>query len=214
MLVLLQRSVMEAALVVALDHIILPVADAARSVRFYYKTLGFKYEPVALVRVSPTTVLQLIQRAPETSQHLAFSMSRVEFDRTLTAPGQTVISRSAMISTRSERCLVRGSRTVRKRTAIPSISATQTATCWKSSVTRRLTPHSFGPTFHHAVYPAWRRALAAGLADQRLALADQRQVAAGRADVSGAGGGVLRGDRQEAPGCLGPGASREKPLEM
>ena len=83
MLVLLQRSVMEAALVVALDHIILPVADAERSVRFYYKTLGFKYEPVALVRVSPTTVLQLIQRAPETSQHLAFSMSRVEFDRTL-----------------------------------------------------------------------------------------------------------------------------------
>jgi catechol 2,3-dioxygenase-like lactoylglutathione lyase family enzyme len=81
--VLLQRSVSEAALVVALDHVILPVADAERSVRFYYQVLGFKYEPVALVRVSPTTVLQLVQRAPETSQHLAFSMSRVEFDRAL-----------------------------------------------------------------------------------------------------------------------------------
>ena len=68
-------------MVIALDHIILPVAEAERSVRFYYKILGFKYEPVALVRVSPTTVLQLIQRAPETSQHLAFSMPREEFDR-------------------------------------------------------------------------------------------------------------------------------------
>lgn len=68
---------------VALDHIILPVTDAERSVRFYHKTLGFKYEPIALVRVSPTTVLQLIQRAPETSLHLAFSMSRAEFDQAL-----------------------------------------------------------------------------------------------------------------------------------
>ena len=68
---------------VALDHIILPVADAEKSVRFYYKTLGFKYEPIALVRISPTTVLQLIQQAPETSQHLAFSMSRVEFETAL-----------------------------------------------------------------------------------------------------------------------------------
>ena len=50
---------------------------------FYDKTLGFKYEPEALIRVSPTTVLQLIQRAPETSQHLAFSMSRAEFEQTL-----------------------------------------------------------------------------------------------------------------------------------
>jgi catechol 2,3-dioxygenase-like lactoylglutathione lyase family enzyme len=68
---------------VALDHIILSVSDARRSVGFYDKTLGFKYEPEALIRVSPTTVLQLIQRAPETSQHLAFSMSRPEFDQTL-----------------------------------------------------------------------------------------------------------------------------------
>ena len=68
-------------MVVALDHLILEVADAERSARFYYRTLGFKYEPIALVRVSPTTVLQLIQSAPEASQHLAFSMSRPEFDQ-------------------------------------------------------------------------------------------------------------------------------------
>jgi catechol 2,3-dioxygenase-like lactoylglutathione lyase family enzyme len=68
---------------VALDHIILSVADARKSVRFYHQALGFKYEPEALIRVSPTTVLQLIQRPPETSQHLAFSMSRAEFEQTL-----------------------------------------------------------------------------------------------------------------------------------
>jgi catechol 2,3-dioxygenase-like lactoylglutathione lyase family enzyme len=66
---------------IGLDHILLPVADAERSVRFYDKALGFPYEPVALLRVSPTTVLQLIQRPPETSQHLAFSMTRAEFDQ-------------------------------------------------------------------------------------------------------------------------------------
>lgn len=70
-------------MVVALDHLILPVADAERSVRFYFMTLGFRYEPIALIRVSPSTVLQLIQRPADTSQHLAFSMSRVEFDQTL-----------------------------------------------------------------------------------------------------------------------------------
>jgi predicted enzyme related to lactoylglutathione lyase len=40
----------ERAMAVALDHIILPVSDAENSVRFYSKTLGFKYEPVALVK--------------------------------------------------------------------------------------------------------------------------------------------------------------------
>jgi catechol 2,3-dioxygenase-like lactoylglutathione lyase family enzyme len=68
---------------IALDHIILPVADVEKSVRFYYKILGFKYEPVALVRISPTLVLQLLQQAPQISQHLAFSMSAAEFDETL-----------------------------------------------------------------------------------------------------------------------------------
>lgn len=68
---------------IALDHIILSVADMRRSVAFYYETLGLEYEPIALVRVSPTTVLQLIQRPPPASQHLAFSMTRPEFEATL-----------------------------------------------------------------------------------------------------------------------------------
>jgi catechol 2,3-dioxygenase-like lactoylglutathione lyase family enzyme len=65
---------------VELDHIILPVSDIERSIRFYYKVLGLKYEPDALVRVSPTLVFQLIQQPPKVSQHLAFSMSKADFD--------------------------------------------------------------------------------------------------------------------------------------
>ena len=68
---------------VVLDHMILPVSEVEKSVRFYYKVLGLKYEPDALLRVSPSLVLQLIQQRPQISQHLAFSMSRVEFDDVL-----------------------------------------------------------------------------------------------------------------------------------
>jgi catechol 2,3-dioxygenase-like lactoylglutathione lyase family enzyme len=68
---------------VALDHIIVPVSDIERSVRFYGRILGLTYEPMALLRVSSTLVLQLMSRAPETSHHLAFSMSREEFDGTV-----------------------------------------------------------------------------------------------------------------------------------
>ena len=39
---------------VELDHIILPVSDIEKSVQFYFKVLRLKYEPDALVRVSPT----------------------------------------------------------------------------------------------------------------------------------------------------------------
>jgi catechol 2,3-dioxygenase-like lactoylglutathione lyase family enzyme len=68
---------------IALDHTILSVSDVEKSVRFYYKMLGFKYEPEAQIRISPTLVLQLIERPPQISQHLAFSMSKSEFDETL-----------------------------------------------------------------------------------------------------------------------------------
>ena len=66
---------------IELDHLILPVADVERSVRFYHRVFGFTYEPVALARVTPSLVLQFIPRAPQISQHLAFSMSRAEFAR-------------------------------------------------------------------------------------------------------------------------------------
>lgn len=67
---------------IELDHIILSVADVEESVRIYYRTLGFRYEPVALVRITPTLVLQLIQRPPQISEHLAFSMSKAEVGET------------------------------------------------------------------------------------------------------------------------------------
>jgi hypothetical protein len=50
---------------------------------FYHAILGLAYEPVALLRVSPTLVLQLLPRPPQISQHMAFSMSREEFDATV-----------------------------------------------------------------------------------------------------------------------------------
>jgi len=66
-----------------LDHVLLPVANAAKSVSFYGKLFGFKYEPHGLVRISPTLVLQLIESPPQGSQHMAFSMSEPEFEATI-----------------------------------------------------------------------------------------------------------------------------------
>lgn len=63
-----------------LDHTLLPVQDVDRSIRFYRDVLGLGSEPFALVRISPTLVLQLIERPPPASQHLAFSMFRQEFE--------------------------------------------------------------------------------------------------------------------------------------
>ena len=68
---------------IELDHILVPVRDVEASVRFYYRALRFRYEPEALVRVSPTLVLQFIQRPPSSSQHMAFSMPKAEFDETV-----------------------------------------------------------------------------------------------------------------------------------
>ena len=64
---------------VELDHIILSVTDVERSARFYYKALGLKYEPMALIRVTPSFVIQMIQRAPQVSEHLAFQVSKADF---------------------------------------------------------------------------------------------------------------------------------------
>jgi len=66
-----------------LDHLILPVSDIETSVRFYYKALRLAYEPVALLRVSPTLVLQLMQGPLQVSEHLAFSMSKPAFEETV-----------------------------------------------------------------------------------------------------------------------------------
>ncbi|MGE5182770.1 MAG: VOC family protein [Acidobacteriota bacterium] len=67
-----------------LDHLILNVNDHVRSVRFYGELLGFSDEgmdgPFAVVRVGADTTLQLAQRPTDGGEHLAFAMTRGEFD--------------------------------------------------------------------------------------------------------------------------------------
>src|SRR5438309_755749 len=70
-----------------LDHVILNVNDRAKSVEFYTKVLGFDYqgerEPFSVIRVGPDFVLQLAPFGTKGNEHLAFSMSRGEFEQAL-----------------------------------------------------------------------------------------------------------------------------------
>jgi catechol 2,3-dioxygenase-like lactoylglutathione lyase family enzyme len=72
---------------VELDHIILPVNDAAESVSFYTDVLGFVDEgeqpPFSVVRVGSGCTLQLAPWGTDGNWHLAFAMSRVELDDAL-----------------------------------------------------------------------------------------------------------------------------------
>lgn len=68
-----------------LDHLILAVNDRARSIEFYTRILGLMYEgerePFSVLRVTPDLVLQLAPwGGTKGGQHLAFSMTRTEFD--------------------------------------------------------------------------------------------------------------------------------------
>ena len=69
-----------------LDHIILNVNDRAKSIAFYTEVLGFGYEgeregtPFSVIRVTPGFMLQLAPFGTKGDEHLAFSMSRAEFD--------------------------------------------------------------------------------------------------------------------------------------
>ncbi len=67
-----------------LDHLILPVNDRVASIDFYTRILGFAYEgdrePFAVIRVSPELTLQLAAWGTTGGSHLAFAMSRTEFD--------------------------------------------------------------------------------------------------------------------------------------
>jgi catechol 2,3-dioxygenase-like lactoylglutathione lyase family enzyme len=67
-----------------LDHIILAVNDAAASVEFYVNVLGFTYDgkdgPFSVVRACETFTIQLAPRGTAGGEHLAFAMTRAEFD--------------------------------------------------------------------------------------------------------------------------------------
>lgn len=68
-----------------LDHLILRVADAAASARFYRDILGLHEEPAGaslrVLRVDAGTTLDLLQEPPRDSVHLAFRLDRAAFER-------------------------------------------------------------------------------------------------------------------------------------
>ena len=70
-----------------LDHLILPVNDAAESVAFFTSILGFgddgEMPPFSVVRVSPEFTLQLAPWGTDGNMHLAFALPKSEFDATL-----------------------------------------------------------------------------------------------------------------------------------
>ena len=69
---------------ITLDHVILRVNAREESVRFYTEILGLGYEgerePFSVVRVTPELTLQLAPWGTEGGEHLAFAMTREEFE--------------------------------------------------------------------------------------------------------------------------------------
>jgi catechol 2,3-dioxygenase-like lactoylglutathione lyase family enzyme len=69
-----------------LDHMILPVRDADESVEFYGSVLGCTYEgsdgPFSVMRVTPDFVLLLAPWGTDGGTHLAFALSKPDFDAT------------------------------------------------------------------------------------------------------------------------------------
>jgi len=67
-----------------LDHLILQVADRDASVAFYSRILGFAYEgergPFSVMRVTDGLTLLLAPWGTPGGGHLAFAMTRAEFD--------------------------------------------------------------------------------------------------------------------------------------
>ena len=71
---------------IQLDHIILNVNDAKKSVSFYVDILGLADEgerqPFSIVRVSPGLTIQLAPFGTKGGEHLAFAMSKREYEET------------------------------------------------------------------------------------------------------------------------------------
>ena len=71
---------------IELDHIILAVNDRETSLRFYEDVVGLRYDgddmPFSRLRVTPNFVIQIAPWGTNGGEHLAFAMSRPEFDET------------------------------------------------------------------------------------------------------------------------------------
>jgi catechol 2,3-dioxygenase-like lactoylglutathione lyase family enzyme len=69
----------------AIDHLILNINDVASSVDFYVNVLGFKHEgqdgPFTVIRVNESFTLQLAPWGTKGNDHLAFALSRADFDK-------------------------------------------------------------------------------------------------------------------------------------
>jgi catechol 2,3-dioxygenase-like lactoylglutathione lyase family enzyme len=67
-----------------LDHVILRVNAREESIRFYTEVLGLAYEgerePFSVVRVTPEFTIQLAPWGTQGGEHLAFAMTREEFE--------------------------------------------------------------------------------------------------------------------------------------
>jgi catechol 2,3-dioxygenase-like lactoylglutathione lyase family enzyme len=67
-----------------IDHIILNINDVPASVDFYVNVLGFSSEgedgPFTVIRVSEDFTIQLAPWGTKGNEHLAFAMSRADFD--------------------------------------------------------------------------------------------------------------------------------------
>ncbi len=79
-----------------LDHMILRVNDRAQSVAFYTDVLGLSYEgerePFSVIRVTPEFTLQLAPWGTTGGEHLAFAMSRTEFEQVFRRVRETGIA--------------------------------------------------------------------------------------------------------------------------
>jgi catechol 2,3-dioxygenase-like lactoylglutathione lyase family enzyme len=69
---------------IQLDHLILMVNDRAKTIEFYAGILGLKHEgerdPFSVIRVTPEFQIQIAPWGTKGGEHLAFAMSRKEFD--------------------------------------------------------------------------------------------------------------------------------------
>lgn len=69
---------------ISLDHVIVRVRNASRSVKFYVDIVGLFHEerspPFEIIRVSDMLTLDLLQESPKDPIHLAFSFDKDAFE--------------------------------------------------------------------------------------------------------------------------------------